>query len=395
MSRAADSDYQFVSADIDTILNTLIAQYELTTGRTVKPSSPERLFLSWIASAFVEAYAAINYAGNQNIPSRAEGDNLDAIAQLFFNNSRPSATSATVQMRFHISEAQTVPILIPVGTRVTTANGEPVFATTADVYIAAGDTYADVSCECEEEGTTGNGYAAGQINVLIDVDNILYYDHCENTDDSDGGSDVPDDDDFYDLMVAGEDAYSCAGARGAYEYWAKTVSTNIEDVVVNSPTPGVICIYILMNDGTIASTEIKNAVLDACSEESVRPLTDFVSVVDPDTVTYNINVTYYLSEDSTLSAAELEDAIEEAADEYVAWQQARLGRDINPSKLIAMLVQAGAKRVELTAPTYAHLYDGRETIVIDENGDIVENVHTPQIGQIGTITLTNGGYEDE
>ena len=385
MSRAADSDYQFVSADIDTILNTLISQYELITSRTVKPSSPERLFLSWVASALVEAYASINYAGNQNIPSRAEGENLDAIAQLFFNNTRPSATAATVTMRFTISEAQTSAILIPAGTRVTTSAGEPTFATKADAYIAIGDTYADVVCECEDEGTVGNGYAAGQINTLIDVDNILYYDHCVNTDDSDGGSDVPTDDDFYDLMVASEDAYSCAGARGAYEYWAKSVSTDIEDVVVNSPSSGTVAIHILMNDGTIAGTEIKNSVLAACDADSVRPLTDHVTVVDPETVNYNITLTYYLSEDSTESAADLEDAIEAAANEYVTWQQAKLGRDINPSKLIAMLVAAGAKRVVLTAPTYQHLEDGRDP----------ENVETPQIAQVGTITLTNGGYEDD
>lgn len=385
MSRAADSDYQFVPADIDTILNTLIQQYELITDSTVKPSSPERLFLSWVASALVEAYAAINYAGNQNIPSRAEGENLDAIAQLFFSNTRPSATSATVTMRFTISEAQTSAILIPAGTRVTTSAGDPIFATKSDTYIAIGDTYSDVVCECEEEGTVGNGYAAGQINTLIDVDNILYYDHCASIDDSDGGSDEPNDDEFYNQMVASEDAYSCAGARGAYEYWAKTVSTDIKDVVVNSPDPGTIAIHILMNDGTIASTEIKNSVKAACDADSVRPLTDYVTVVDPDTVDYDVTLTYYLSEDSSESAAELEEAIENTVDEYVAWQQAKLGRDINPSKLIAMVIAAGAKRVELTAPTYQHLKDGRDPA----------NVETPQIGQVGTITLTNGGYEDE
>lgn len=385
MSRAANSDYQFVNDDIDAILSELITQYELTTGRTVQPSSPERLFLVWVAGVLVEAYAAINYAGNQNIPSRAEDENLDALGELFYNQTRPGASPATVTMEFHITEAQSTSILIPAGTRIAPAEGEPVFLTSEDVYIPIGETSATVKAECEEDGTVGNGFAPGQINSLIDVDNVLYFDHCENIDDSDGGADTADDDEYYDLMVASEDAYSCAGARGAYEYWAKSVSTEIGDVVVNSPTPGTICIHTLMDDGSIAGSEIKAAILQACSADSVRPLTDLVTVVDPDVVSYDITLTYYLSEDSTESAADLQEAIENAVDEYIAWQCGKLGRDINPSKLISMVIAAGAKRVVLTSPTFQHLEDGRDIL----------DVETPQIASVGTITLTNGGYEDE
>ena len=385
MSRAANSDYQFVSDDIDEILPEFITQYELTTNRTVQPSSPVRLFISWMASLFVEAYARINYSGNQNIPSRAEDENLDAIGELFFDDTRPGASPATVTMEFTITEAQSSSVLIPAGTRVSTSDGDPIFLTSEDVYIPIGETSITVKAECEEDGTSGNGFSAGQINTLIDVDNVLYFDHCENIDDSDGGADVAEDDEYYDLMVASEDAYSCAGARGAYEYWAKSVSTGIADVIVNSPTPGVIAIHTLMDDGQIAGDEIKAAILETCSADSVRPLTDHVTVVDPDVVSYDITMTYYLSEDSTESAADLQEAIENAVDDYVAWQCGKLGRDINPSKLIAMVMAAGAKRVVVTSPTFRHMEDGRD----------IEDPQTPEIAAIGTITLTNGGYEDE
>lgn len=385
MSRAANSDYQFVSDDIDEIMPEFITQYELATNRTVQPSSPVRLFIAWMASLFVEAYARINYSGNQNIPSRAEDENLDAIGELFFDDTRPGASPATVTMEFTISEAQSTSVLIPAGTRVSTSDGEPIFQTSEDVYVPIGETSVTVKAECEEDGTSGNGFAAGQINTLIDVDNVLYFDHCENIDDSDGGADVAEDDEYYDLMVASEDAYSCAGARGAYEYWAKTVSTEIGDVIVNSPTPGVIAIHTLMDDGDIAGDEIKAAILQTCSADSVRPLTDYVTVVDPVEVSYDITMTYYLSEDSTESAADLQDAIETAVSEYVAWQSQKLGRDINPSKLIQMVMAAGAKRVVITSPTYCHLEDGRD----------IDDPQTPEIAKVGTITLTNGGYEDE
>lgn len=393
MSRATD-EYRFVTNDIDVLLGDLISQYEIITGRTVRPSSPERLFLSWVASAILELNANLNYAANQNIPSRAEGDNLDALGELFFDKGRPEATPATVTVKVHISEAQEENIIIPAGTRFAPSNGSPVFATTEAAQINAGDTTIDLKCECQEDGTVGNGLAAGAVNVLIDVDNILYYDHCESTDESDGGSDRADDDTYYDLLVASEDAYSCAGARGAYEYWAKSVSTDIEDVIVNSPAAAEVRIYALMNDGKKASQEIKGAILEACSDESVRPLTDFVKVEDPEEIEYNIKLTYYIAQDSAQSSQEYEAAVNAAVDEYVAWQSAKLGRDVNPSKLISLIMATGVKRVDVTEPAFKHLEDGKAK-PIDASNLAYEKVKPPQLAKLGQRTVTNGGYEDE
>jgi hypothetical protein len=39
----------------------------------------------------------------------------------------------------------------------------------------------------------------------------------------------------------------------------------------------------------------------------------------------------------------------------------------------------------VTSPTFRHMEDGRD----------IEDPQTPEIAAIGTITLTNGGYEDE
>ena len=61
-------------------------------------------------------------------------------------------------------------------------------------------------------------------------------------------------------------------------------------MVANSPSDGAVDLYVLMDDGTIATTEIKNAVLSACNDDTVRPLTDKVSVKDPQKVSYNITL---------------------------------------------------------------------------------------------------------
>ena len=384
MSRA--SDYEFISASASAIEQELTAMYTALTGREVRASSPEKLFLQWITSALMQAYAKINIAGNQNIPSRATGKNLDALGQLFFDSTRPEAQAATVTMQFTISQAQSSVIVIPAGTRVAATGGSIVFATVADASIPSGETTVEVACKCETAGAAGNGIEAGKIITCVDP--FPYYASCVNVDASGGGSDAATDDEYYALMVASEDAYSCAGARGAYEYWAKSVSTQIGDVLVTSPTPGQVNIYVLMEDGTPAGTEVKNAVRAACNEDEARPLTDYVVVDDPDEVTFNVNLTYYISRSSAASASAIEAAVNQAVNDYVKWQTAKIGRDLNPSKLTQMVIDAGAKRVEITSPVYTHLEDGEDVTSSDD-------FLTPQLAKLGAKTVTNGGFEDE
>ena len=375
-----DAQYPFIPTDANALVSALVSGYERLTGASVQPASPEKLFIQWVADVLLQERALNNYTGNQNIPSRASGENLDALGELFYVTERPAAQPAVCSQRFHISQAQAAAILIPAGTRVTDASGALVWETVEDVYVGIGDTCADVQVRCQTPGVAGNGYAAGQLNTIIDL--FDYYDHCENTTASDGGADEASDGEYYELMRASMDAYSTAGPQGGYIYHAKRVSTKIADVAANSPTPGTVDLYVLMDDGTIAQPEIKNAVLAACSADTVRPLTDLVSVKDPETVAYDIAFTYYIPAESPLSPADIEAAVDAAVKQYVAWQCGRLGRDINPSYLIGLLMQTGIKRVDLTAPAFTVLRDG-------------SNQDTPQVAAVGGITATNGGYEDE
>ena len=378
MSRNAE--YQFVSTDTAELVSLIVSMYEKITGQTVQPGSPERLFIQWVGNVIVQERVLNNYTGNQNIPSRAEGANLDALGELYGARPRPAAQAAACRMRFSISEAQTTAILIPAGTRVTDASGTLVWATVGGAYIAIGDTSVEVPVRCQTTGTVGNGYAIGQINTLVDL--YDYCDGCENLTVSDGGADEATDEEYYTLLRASMDAASTAGPRGSYIYHAKAVSTEISDVAVNSPEPGVVKLYVLMDDGTLATEEIKAAVLSACSADSVRPLTDKVLVEDAETVSYDISITYYTQSGGSKSAADIQAAVNEAVAEYMSWQSAKLGRDINPSYLVGLLMQTGIKRVALTEPEFTVLRDGGDGTV-------------PQLAKVGTVTITSGGYEDE
>lgn len=378
MSR--NEEYQFIPTDTDSVISIAVAMYEKLTGTVVHPASPEMQFIRWVSNIIIQERVLNNYTGNQNIPSRAEGENLDALAELTYLRERPESKAATCKMKFSISEAQDTAILIPAGTRITDTNGTLTWETVTDVYVPIGQTSAEIQAKCQTVGVIGNGYAVGQINALVDV--YDYYSECKNITASEGGADRATDDEYYELMRDSMDAFSCAGARGGYIYWAKQVSTEIADVVANSPTPGVVKIYVLMEGGALAGAQMKSEVLAACSEDRRRPLTDQVSVADAEVVTYNINFTYYLQNGRTKSAAEIAAAVNEAVEQYKAWQCAKLGRDINPDELREYLYHTGVKRIELTAPVFTSLRDG-------------SNKTVPQVARVGTVTITNGGYEDE
>lgn len=445
------SEYQFVNNDTAALQADMIALYEQMTGLTVHPASPEKLFIAWVSAALVQAYAMMNFVGNQNIPSRADGENLDALGELFYAIERPEATSAVCTERFTISEAQNFDIAIPAGTRVTDASRSLFWETTAEIVIPAGHTTAAVTVRCQTAGVSGNGYVAGQLNTIVDV--FQYYSSCTNLTTSDGGSDAATDEEYYALLKASQDAYSTAGPVGAYAYHARRISTEIADVKVVRPEgiitksltvyaghafmggdnlrvdtltvtggtkdtdytvtysdglldiaivaggaltsadsisvslksvgAGCIDIYALMSDGTPASITVKDLILAACNDETVRPLTDKVSVKDPASASYNINVVYYTSEENTASMAEVSAAVNAAVSEYKSWQSARIGRDINPSKLIQYIMGTGVvKRVNVIAPVFTSLRDGSDH-------------STPQLAVIGTTTITNGGVEDD
>lgn len=377
MSR--NPSYQFIKTGAGDIDVEMVSDYEAITGETVRPASPEMLLIKWASSIIIQERVLNNYTGNQNIPSRADGENLDALAELLYLRKRPGAKAAVCTQRFFISEPQRFNILIPAGTRVTDASKNIVWETGEDCLVLAGESFVDAPVHCQIVGTSGNGYLAGQINTLIDI--YDYYCSTENITASDGGADAATDEEFYELMRASMDAYSCAGARGSYEYFAKKASTEIGDVAANSPTPGVVKLYVLMEGGTLATEEIKAKVLAECSADTVRPLTDQVFVEDAEPVEYDIDFTYYIQTGSGRPAADIQAAVNAAVNEYTAWQSAKLGRDINPDELRERLYHTGIKRIELREPGFLALQnDGRSA---------------PQVARIRDVSIVNGGYEDE
>ena len=94
-------------------------------------------------------------------------------------------------------------------------------------------------------------------------------------------------------------------------------------------------------------------------------------------------LTYYTQSDAGISAEDLAAAVEKTVAEFITWQCGKLGRDINPSRLIGELMKTGVKRVELTDPVFTTLQDGSNRTV-------------PQVAALRSApSIVNGGYENE
>lgn len=378
------SDYKIVETDSEKIVKNLVETYEQLTGRTLLPDDPDKLFISWVAQLLVHERALINFAAGQNIPSRAIGENLDVLGEFIYNVQRPQAQPAEVDVRFEISAPQSSAVPIPKGTKLTDTSKTLVWETTEDTAVPIGAKFALARAVCQTAGEIGNGFAEGQINTLIDVDNVPFYKAVLNTGTSSGGSETADDNTYFELMRTSLEAYSTAGPKGAYEYHAKAVSTAIADVCAINPIdkPGHVEIYAIMDDGTIADSGTKQDIFEACNDDRVRPLTDIVEVCDPEEVEFDVDLTFYVDQSTQKSINDIQVAVNAAVAEFVAWQTAKIGRDINPTRLTWLLQNSGIKRAEITSPEFTSLRDGTARL-------------TPQVAKIGTVTVTFGGYEDE
>lgn len=367
-------DIKFVDTDRATVEKEIFELYQSCTGRTLSKGDPIRLFLLCVTEIVLLLLNSINETGKQNLLRYAKGDNLDHIGVLV-GADRLQPVAAKTTLRIELSAARTVNTLVPAGTRVKAASGDEIyFALTDPAIITAGQLTVDAAAECTVTGIIGNGYAPGEIDTIMDP--VPYVKAMKNITISAGGADLQSDDSYREVIHEAPEAFSVAGPDGAYIYLAKAASSLISDVAVFSPSPGVVQVTPLLAGGKIPEDEVLQIVEDALSPKDKRPLTDQVNVKAPIAVAYTVDVEYYISGDNRDKASAIQAAVENAVDEYLLWQKQKLGRDINPSELIARIVAAGAKRVIVTAPVFTTLT-------------------ATQVAQEGTVNVKLGGIEDE
>ena len=348
-------------------------KYEELTGETYNfnKADPYRIQLYSCSLVQFQILKLIDEMGKQNLLKYAEDAFLDQIGALR-GIKRNAGKAATTTMRFELEEARESVTSIQEGTQV---NGGEYFFTTDDyAEIAPGELSVDVKATCTTIGADANGLRPGEVTAL--VDSVPFIANTENITETAGGMDVEDNDSYSDRIYLAPASFSVAGPEDAYVYFVKEADNRIADVKVTSDEKSVVDIKIILENGEKPTEEIIEKVNESVSAKDKRPLTDYVRVSAPTDVDYEIELTYWLSEEKKNVANAVQNEVNNAINDYIAWQRLKIGRDINPSELNYRIKKACAKRVEITSPAFKRLDD-------------------TQIANLTNTSVTYGGVEDD
>lgn len=190
--------------------------------------------------------------------------------------------------------------------------------------------------------------------VGTDLDNIAATFGVERfiLDEGDEAEGIPptyeSDTDFRRRMVLGPEGFSVAGPGGAYIFHALSADGDVSDASVESPTPGEVVVTILSRtgDGT-APPELLAAVDERLNAETIRPLTDLVTVQSATIIPFTIeaDLIFLNGPDQSLVTTQAQSQL----DDYLT-ATLRLGRDVSRSGIIAALFAEGVQNVILNEP---------------------------------------------
>ena len=350
-------------------------KYREVTGEQITMADGDERRIKLMACAYYifQGYQMTDEAGKMGLLKYSHDgflENLGAMNSV----SRLPATGATTTIRFSLQEKGSSATGIPQGTRVTAGNSI-YFATDEYTEIPAGDLYVDVGATCTTTGAEGNNFDIGEINTMVDP--VPFVATVTNTTAPENGADVESDESLKERIFMAPSGYSDAGTADAYEYFIRSYNPGITDIKISSPEPRVAKIQYLLENGKLPEEESISGLKEYLEQTDIKAMTDVIQVSAPDQSEYSIQMTYYINRSDSANAGSIQEKINEAVEEYKRWQSEKIGRDINPDKLRQLVLAAGAKRTEITAPTYQKVTDTAVAVLK------------------GEASCTYGGLEDD
>lgn len=157
------------------------------------------------------------------------------------------------------------------------------------------------------------------------------------------------DTDFRKRIQLSFEGYTSAGSTGAYIFHGLGADGDVKDIAAASPAPGQVAVYVLSRTGNgAASPELLATVAATLNADTIRPMTDQVTVQSAAIVNYTVQAELVIlpGPDPLVVRQAAVDAITAYAE-----AQRRIGHDITLSGVYAALHQPGVQRVNLTAPS--------------------------------------------
>lgn len=267
----------------DEIYQELLASFGERTGLEPREGCDLSARMYALAAQVCALYIQADWVVRQAFPQTAEGEYLDAHAQLRgLERKKPVAAQGTV--RFTAGEAAETPRSIPKGTVCMTA-GLIRFETTEEGVLAAGGLTADVPARALEAGTAGNVSAGAIVSMAVAPMGIAA---CSNPQAFAGGADGEEDGELRERVL---DTFKRLpnGANAAfYEQEALSFDQVTAAAVISRPR-GVGSVDIV--PATLAGVP-NAALLEQLQNyfEERREIAVDLEVRAPETVTVNIGV---------------------------------------------------------------------------------------------------------
>jgi phage-related baseplate assembly protein len=410
----------FAKKDPTLIRDEALTDYQLRfqaltgIGKILGPADPTRLLLLTGIYWIVHDRVDIDFTGKMNLLKYSRGDYLDNLGALYGDRAkRLKGAFADTILRFTLTAPLPFTAMIPVDTRVT-SNGEIIFHTTRADSIPSGQIAVDIPAHSTEMGTEFNNIPIGAISALVDW-NQPFAVTVSNIEPTTGGAGREDDEHYRDRLRLVPESFSTCGPELAYEFWAKTAHPDIIDCAVHSAPEiaGEVHLFPLMRDGELPTPAILQDVLEICSQDRRRPLTDYVFAQLPQVVEFELQLTVWLWRSRMTVASEILSNVRRAVDRWLFWQRTKVGRDIIPTQLIRWIQEAGVKRVAVRAPEEGWVPPAMPPI---EPGQIIRPEDLPPMPQVplvrpsppftplafnqvahlrGDPIINFGGFEDE
>lgn len=356
----------FVENSPEKLLAFLLGKVEAAAQEPLYPGDERRILTEALSYALAVLVSDINENCKARTTKYATGYMLDALGARY-RCVRLSPEPASTTLEFRLAAARSVDTVVPGGTRCT-SEGSILFATDRSVTIPAGQMAASVPATATRGGIDTNGIPVGTVQTF--VDDVPFAAGVTNLTESSGGSagepypdsidplngdDGTGDNHYRERIELAPSKFSTAGPESAYVYHVLTASANVSDVkVISEREASRVDVFIVELGGALPAPITIERVAAALTPKDVRPLNDLVVVQAPETVNYSIKATYYCTQaDESQAAREIEEAGGAIA-RYIAWQDSKIGQDINPDQLRALCL-GSCTRLDLQEPIFTSL----------------------------------------
>ena len=324
-------------------------------------------FLYSLTYYLVQERLLIDASAKQNLLPYSLGGFLDSLG-IFFDTTRLPAAPALVTIEFTLDQIYATSTTIPLGTTVKSPSTNLVFATDADLTVAAGYQTGSTQATCTTAGPQGNGLL--DINQVVNWTITAFFVTAQNLVASSGGADIETDEAFRIRLLGATDSYSPAGPKGRYRYYTLAVSSDISDVSVLGPedglAPGNVQVVVLLQGGAFPDGLMLQKVYNALNTDTVRDLCAKVTVTAPSGVPYTTSVRYWIDELQAANQVLIETNVTTAVNNWIIDNKTGLGGSINPATLSQAVMEAGASYCVIDAPPRISLNLAQVGVLTDD-----------------------------